>query len=137
MLIQTDALQAHDLGFCTITLLSEHLAEVIVNAGVHMTLDMVEHYHTFLLTHLRAPICLLINKVHPYSYNFEAQRTLATIPEIQAMAVVSYSRLTDVATQALVELPREVQWNLKTFSDRDAALAWLSSLQASELRQIR
>ena len=132
---QTDTPHEHDLGFCTITVLSPHIAEVVVNDGVDITLDMVECYHTCLLTHFRAPILLLINKVNAYSYTFEAQRELATIPEIQAMAVVSYKQMTDVATRSLAALPREVDWNLRLFSNKDDAVAWLISLESVELHQ--
>ena len=134
---QSDTSHEHDLGFCTITLRSQHIAEVIINNGVDMTLDMVECYHTFLLAHLRAPIFLLINKVNAYSYTFDAQRELATIPEIQAIAVVSYNDITDMATRSLAALPRKVDWNLRQFSNKDDAAAWLSSLESKERHQVR
>lgn len=91
-----------------------------------MTLSMVEQYHDFLLSHLISPFSLLINKVNTYSYNFDAQVDLATLTEINAMAVVAYTRSTKISTEYLkFTVPRKIEWNLKIFSNRDEALNWL------------
>ena len=59
-----------DLPFATIIKLREDIAEVIINEGVEMNLDMVNQYHEYLLLHFKAPFSLLINKVNSYTYNF-------------------------------------------------------------------
>jgi hypothetical protein len=94
-------MNVHELSFSKIILLSESIAEVIINEGVELDEKMVEQYHEFLLSHLIAPFSLLINKVNSYSYNFGAQINLA------------------------IAVPRSVEWNLKVFSNRDKALGWL------------
>ncbi len=119
----------YELHFARIILLREDIAEVLINEGVEMDVGMVDQYHDFLLSHLRAPFSLLINKVNPYTYDFSAQKKLATLKEINAMAVVAYNRVTEIATESLASLPRDVDWNLKIFSHRDEALAWLISKQ--------
>jgi len=119
----------HELPFAKIIILSEDIAEVIINDGVEMNTDMVDQYHDFLLSHLHAPFALLVNKVNSYSYNFEAQQNLATLKEINAMAVVSYNRSTTLATKNLAAFPRNEKWNISIFSSRDEALSWLVSEQ--------
>lgn len=117
------------MDFAEITLLREDIAEVIINEGVEMDMNMVEQYHDYLLSHLRAPFSLLVNKLNAYTYNFEAQQKLATLKEINAMAVVAYNRVTLISTEILSSYPREEKWNLKIFADRGDALAWLLSQQ--------
>jgi len=91
-----------------------------------MTLAMVEQYHEFLLSSLVSPFYLLINKVNNYTYSFDAQVNLATLSEINAMAVVAYTRSTRISTEYLKSsVPRNTDWNLKICSDRDEALNWL------------
>ena len=119
----------HELPFAKIIILRDDIAEVMINDGVRMNEDMVEQYHEFLLSHLRAPFSLLINKINSYTYDFHAQEKLATLKEINAMAVVAYNRVTKLTTETLASYPRDVKWNLKIFSNRDDALAWLLSEQ--------
>jgi hypothetical protein len=121
----------HELPFAKIIILRDDIAEVMIDDGVIMDLAMVEQYHDFLLSHLRAPFSLLVNKVNAYSYDFDAQEKLATLKEINAMAVVAYNRVTKIATENLASFPRGVKWNLRIFSDREEALAWLLSEQES------
>ena len=115
----------HELPFAKIIILREDIAEVMIDDGVRMNKEMVDQYHDFLLSHLRAPFSLLINKVNSYTYDFYAQETLATLKEINAMAVVAYNRVTRITTETLASYPRDVEWKLRIFSNRDEALAWL------------
>jgi hypothetical protein len=94
-----------------------------------MNAEMVDAYHDFLLTHLQAPFSLLINKINAYTYDFEAQERLATPAQINAMAVVTYNRISAMTTRSLAAIPRSRKWNLRIFSDRSAALEWLRSEQ--------
>lgn len=115
----------HELPFAKIIILREDIAEVMIDEGVQMNKEMVEQYHDFLLSHLRAPFSLLINKVNSYTYDFYAQEKLGTLKEINAMAVVAYNRVTRLTTETLASYPRDVEWNLRIFPNRDEALAWL------------
>ncbi len=119
----------HELPFAKIIILRDDIAEVMINDGVRMDTAMVEAYHDFLLSHLHAPFSLLINKINSYTYDFHAQEKLATLKEINAMAVVAYNRVTRITTETLASYPRDVKWNLEIFSNRDEALAWLISQQ--------
>ena len=119
----------HELPFAKIIILRDDIAEVMINDGVRMDTAMVEAYHDFLLSHLHAPFSLLINKINSYTYDFHAQEKLATLKEINAMAVVAYNRVTRITTETLASYPRDVKWNLEIFSNQDEALAWLISQQ--------
>jgi len=106
---------------------------VIINENVEMTLEMVEQYHTFLLSRLISPFSLLINKINSYTYSFDAQVNLATIEEINAMAVVAYTQVSQISTEYLkTTVPRKVSWNLKIYNNREDALNWLLLQQEKE-----
>lgn len=126
----------HVLPFAKIIILRDDIAEVMIDDGVIMDLSMVEQYHDFLLSHLRAPFSLLVNKVNAYTYDFGAQEKLATLKEIKAMAVVAYNRITKIATENLASFPRDVKWNLRIFPDREEALAWLLSEQETTRKRL-
>ncbi len=115
----------YELSYAKIIVLQDDIAEVIINDAVVMNAVMVEQYHEFLRSILTSPFSLLINKINSYTYDFDAQIELATIPEINAMAVVAYSRITELATESLASYPRSKKWNLQIFMNRDDALAWL------------
>ncbi|HEB27916.1 MAG TPA: hypothetical protein ENI05_09105 [Porticoccus sp.] len=115
----------YELPFAKIIILRKDIAEVIVNEGVEMDEGMIDQYHDFLLSHLQAPFSLLVNKVNSYTYDYPAQKNLATLKEINAMAVVTYNRMAEITTGFLAALPRDVEWNIKIFSNRDDALSWL------------
>ncbi|MFL0352195.1 hypothetical protein [Xanthomarina sp. GH4-25] len=113
------------LPYGKIFILEENIAEVIIDEGVVMDATMIDHYHEVLKSNLKAPFSLLVNKKHSYSYDFYAQKNLATIGEIVSMAVVAYNQVASMTTEILDKLPRKSAWNLKIFSDREEALKWI------------
>ena len=117
----------HELPFAKIIILREDIAEVLINEGVEMDIKAVNHFHDFLLSHMRHPFSLLINKINHYSYDFAAQSKLGALKESSAIAVVAYSRITEISTESVASFPRDVKWNMKIFSNRDEALSWLES----------
>lgn len=117
------------LPFAKITLIRDDLAEVVMNEGVEINTKMLNQYHDFLLNHLRAPFSLLINKINTYSYTFDAQAKLATLEEINAIGVVAYNRVAIMALDSLASFPREVEWNMKVFTNYDDALTWVVAEQ--------
>ena len=119
----------HELPFAKIIILHDNVAEVMIDDCVIMNEKMVDDYHDFLLSHLHSPFYLLINKINSYTYDFPSQMKIATLKEINAMAVVSYNRATTITTETLASYPRAEKWNLKVFSNRDEALVWLFSEQ--------
>jgi hypothetical protein len=122
-------MKTHKLTFGEIIVLQEDIAEVIINSGVEMDLRMVEEYHVALLSLMKEKFSLLINKLNSYSYTFEAQQHIATLPGINAMAVVSYNMPAELATKALSSIPRGISWKIKIFSEREGGLNWLREKQ--------
>ncbi|MCA9942825.1 MAG: hypothetical protein H6656_16945 [Ardenticatenaceae bacterium] len=115
----------YTLSFGQIIKLQDNLVEVIVEPEIEFNMDMVAEYHAWLLENLNAPFAILINKVNSYTYTFQAQMNIANLPEIKAMAVVSYSKASEESTSVLIEMPRKSKWNIHIFEDRDIALNWL------------
>jgi len=118
-----------DLKFGCVNILQEDIAEVVINEGVELDHQMVDVYHTFLLKHLNPPFSLLVNKHYAYSYTFDAQKKLATLPQINAIAVVVYNQKTYAATDSVIDFPREVDWKVQIFKERQTALSWLQQEQ--------
>ena len=128
-------MKTYKLSFGEITLLQEDIAEVIVNDRVEFNLEMVAEYHEFLINKMKCPFSLLINKLNSYTYTFEAQQHLATLTDINAMAVVSYSNITELTTKSLIQVPREINWKIKIFNEREVALQWLQDQQQLRLME--
>jgi hypothetical protein len=126
-------MQHHKLSFCRIILLADSIAEIIVDDSVEVNAAMVDEFHEFLLSQLRAPFSLLVNKVNRYSYDFHAQMKLASIRQIEAIAVVAYSRVSAISAESMTNVPRETPVNMKVFPDRESALHWLIELQLAHV----
>ncbi|MCA9954876.1 MAG: hypothetical protein H6657_24195 [Ardenticatenaceae bacterium] len=118
-------LESYALSFGQIIKLQDNLVEVIVDENVEFNMTMIHEYHSWLLANLKAPFAMLINKIHPYTYTFDAQISIGNLPEIKAMAVLSYSKITEESTNVLISMPRSNKWNIQVFQTRDEALDWL------------
>jgi hypothetical protein len=118
-------METHKLSFCKINKLNDSVAEVIVNEGAEVDSEMVEEYHGWLAANLKPPYGLLINRINQYSYDFEAQTKIGDLPEIKAITVVVYSKISEVATRVLMQIPRRHKWNIEMFHQRQIALEWL------------
>ena len=116
----------HQLSFATITLLSDSIAEVIVNKGVEISLEMVEEFHKFLMDNFKGDFGILVNKIHHYNYTFEAKLTIASASNIKAMAVVFYNQAGEKTINSLLEIREQDSWNLKSFSGLE--LGWQQGL---------
>ncbi|WNC72738.1 hypothetical protein RGQ13_01790 [Thalassotalea psychrophila] len=120
-----------DLSFGTIGIISENIAEVIVNEGTIMTLEMCEEYDAFLEEQFPHPFAILVNKLHNYSYTFEAKLHIASLENLRAIASVTYNEHGAQETKKLVKRRAADNWNLKEFSGlqmgRHKALEWLET----------
>lgn len=120
-------MQIFEISFAKIIKLEEDLAEVIVNEGVDFDMDMVHEYHTWIQENMKHPCYMMINRINTYAYGFEVMQTLGTIEEIKAIAMVVYTRASEVAVAALREFPKERPWHSRIFNSRDGALQWLNN----------
>ncbi|WP_019025773.1 hypothetical protein [Colwellia piezophila] len=112
----------HVLSFGYITLLSDNIAEVVVNPNIIISLEMVEEFDYCLKCHFNKNFGLLINKINKYTYTFEAQLTIASLSGIKAIAVVTYNQYCEQVTNALVNTRKIDNLNLRQFSGLELEL---------------
>ncbi|PIA79519.1 hypothetical protein BFR04_01355 [Gaetbulibacter sp. 4G1] len=118
-----------NLSFGKIVILSKNLAEVIVDDGVLIDEVKVAEYHDFLLNSLESPFSLLINKKNAYSYTFSAQKNIASLKQIKAMAVVAHTTGGVMSTETLINVNGNYKLNIRVFYKREEAVTWLGSLE--------
>ena len=119
-------MQIYNLQFATIIALQEQVVEVIIRRDIEVDLAMVETFHEFLRDHFTAPLAILVNKKYAHTYTFEAQQELANIPEISAMAILTYSSLSQEFSRAMINQPRSTPWNAQLFESKELALQWIA-----------
>lgn len=122
----------HRMSFGTVEVLEPDLAEIIIDDGVEMTLEMVNEYHQVLLSHMQAPFHMLINKKNAYTYTFEAQRVVGKLKEFGSIAVVTYSPVQRVSTDSLINVNRNQNWDIQMFEDKPSAMDWLLARRANQ-----
>ena len=114
------------LSFGVVNILSEHIAEIIINNNVVITLEMIDEYDQFLSQHFKGDFGLLINRINHYSYTFEAMLSIGSLEGLKAMAVVFYNDIGKESTTSLMKIRETDNFNLKLFSGLE--LGWQSSL---------
>ncbi|WP_179335887.1 DUF7793 family protein [Winogradskyella costae] len=120
-------MKTYKLSFGTITVIKANLAEVVIYDGIVMDMKMIDEYHRFLTEKLEAPFSLLINKKFSYTYTFDAQKSIVNIDGVKAMAVVTHAYVSKLATDILININRDNDWNIKMFNTREDALDWLEN----------
>ena len=112
----------HKLSFCTINMLGDAVAEVIVNSGLEISLEMVEELETFFTEKYSKPFGVLINKVNHYHYAFEAKLSIGSHEHLKAIAVVNYNENSKKVTDDIASVRKMDGWNLQSFSGLE--LGW-------------
>ena len=122
-------MNTHTFQFGKVIILHDSIVELIINEGIELTVEMLNEYHDFLIKNLHAPFSVLINKIHSYTYSFEAQMNFLNLEQLKALGVVCYTRVSEMSTRLLHSMPRTFEWNLKIFNDRTKAYDWLCQQQ--------
>lgn len=112
----------HKLSFCTINMLGDAVAEVIVNSGLEISLEMVEELEAFFTEKYSKPFGVLINKVNHYHYAFEAKLSIGSHEHLKAIAVVNYNEKSKKVTDDIASVRKMDGWNLQSFSGLE--LGW-------------
>ncbi|KGK01098.1 hypothetical protein [Thalassotalea sp. ND16A] len=119
------------LSFGGINIIGDTIAEVIIEEGVVMTLEMCEEYDAFLLDHFPQPFGILSNRLHNYSYTYEAKLHTASLENLKAIAVITYNQEAKKETENLVKHRLQDNLNYKEFSGlqlgRDNGIKWLEN----------
>lgn len=121
-----DVIKKHKLSFGYITLLSNNIAEVIVNHNTKMTIEMIEEYDEFLANYFHDDFGVLINRINDYSYTYEASLSIASLANLKAIAVVSYSSKSREESLEILAKRKRDGWNMKVFSGLE--LGWQQGL---------
>jgi len=114
------------LSFCSINILCDGIAEVVVNKDVEISMEMVEEFDAFLTETFTEDFGLLINKVHHYSFAYEAKLSIGSHANLKAIAVIDYTEKSKLITEDIAKTRKIDGWNLRTFSGLD--LGWEQGL---------
>ncbi|WDE04527.1 hypothetical protein SG34_024860 [Thalassomonas viridans] len=112
----------HKLSFGYVNILSENMAEIIVDEGVQVSLEMTEECDDFLAREFAGELGILVHRINNYSFTYEAQLNVASYEKIKAMAVVTYNQQGEQVIRELLEKRAMDGWNLKIFSGLE--LGW-------------
>jgi len=99
-----------------VSFLSSDIAEVIVDNNVEVSIEMIEELDDFLSAYEHPHLGILINRIHSYSYTFEAQFCLYSHHKMKAIASVYYSPQCRQSTLDILDLRFMDKLNLKIFS---------------------
>ncbi len=116
----------HQLSFASITIISDNIAEVIVDPDVEISIEMVEECYNFLNQKFPHHFALLVNKINTYNYSFEAKLSLTCHENLKAIALVCYSEQCEQSSQQILSMHTIDKWNVKVFSGYD--LGWQKGL---------
>ncbi|GAA3610144.1 hypothetical protein Q4Q39_16715 [Flavivirga amylovorans] len=120
-------MKSYELSFGTIFIIRNNLAEVIAKEAILMDEIKVVELHDFLLDNLEPPFSLLVNKKHSYSYTFQAQRKIAHLKGLHALAIVIGTSGALMSTETLLNVNGNIYKNIQVFQDREKALVWLNN----------
>jgi len=103
------------LSFCTINILADNIAEVLIDDNIEVSIEMVEESDEFLCSIFKDNFGVLVNKINTYYYTFEAQLTMGSIDPMAAIASVNYHPHGTQSTQDFLNKRTIDRLNLKTF----------------------
>jgi len=112
----------HRLSFATVNILSDNIAELIVDNDVEVSLEMVEEHDQLLTSIFTKRFGVLVNKINNYSYAYEATLSMGSIAQIKAIATVNYSPQGEKSTQEIIKTRITDNLNLNNFSGLE--LGW-------------
>jgi len=115
-------MRKHRISFADINIISDCIAEIIIDEEVEVSLEMVEEHDNFLACIFKGKYGVLVNKINNYTYSPEAQFIMGSIENIVAIAVVNYNEQGKQTSKALADKRMIDQLNVRTFSGLD--LGW-------------
>ncbi|NQY64595.1 MAG: hypothetical protein HRT38_12835 [Alteromonadaceae bacterium] len=122
-------MQKYRLSFAHINIINNQIAEIIVDDGVVVSLEMVEEHDDFLTSIFDGEFGILVNKINNYHYSPEAQLIMGSIENIVAVAVVNYTTQDKQSSKEIIDKRFMDQLNIKIFSGlelgRQQAITWL------------
>ncbi|WP_019026178.1 hypothetical protein [Colwellia piezophila] len=122
-------MRKHRISFADINIISDSIAEIIIDEGVEISIEMVEEYDNFLACIFNGNYGVLINKINHYSYSLGAQFIMGSSENIVAIAAVNYTEQGKKSSKDIASRRTIDQLNLRTFSGLNLgwqdAITWL------------
>ena len=115
-------MKKYRLSFCTVNILADNIAEVIIDNDIEVTIEMVEEHDEFLSVFFKENFAVLVNKINSYCYTLEAKLIVGSVESMIAIASVHYSAQAAESTQDIMDKRSKDCLNLKTFSGYE--LGW-------------
>ena len=121
----------HEFSFGKINILSDNIAEIIINQDVELSIEMVEEFEHFFTEQFLGGFGLLVNKINRYQYTYEAMLTIGSHENLNAIAVVNYHPKDVIKSEQIAKLRESDNLNLKSFSGLEMGcqdgLDWLNA----------
>jgi hypothetical protein len=118
-------MEVHQTSFAKICVLRNNLAEITVDSGADITLEMVSEIHQYLLSLFSHSFSLLINKTNAYSTQLDALIQFGTLAEIDKIAIFAPNKLAKMSADFSATIPTSTVLNIEVFTEREDALDWL------------
>jgi len=115
-------MEKYRLSFCTVNILTDNIAEVIIDDNIEVSMEMVEEHDKFLCSMFKGNFGVLVNKINTYSYSLEAKLLMGSVVNMKAIASVFYSSQGMQSTQNIMKKRSMDSLNLKLFSGYE--LGW-------------
>jgi len=119
----------HRLSFADVNIISDSIAEVIIDEGIEVSIEMVEEYDNYLACIFNSNYAILMNKINNYSYSPEAQFIMGSTKSIIAIAAVNYNEQGRKSSKAITQKRIVDRLNFRTFSGLELgwqdAITWL------------
>ena len=115
-------MEKYRLSFCTVNIMTDNIAEVIIDDNIEVSIEMVEEHEKFLCSVFKGDFGVLDNKINTYSYSLEAKLIMGSVVRMKAIDSDFYSSQGMQSTQDIMERRSMDSLNLKLFSGYE--LGW-------------
>lgn len=119
-------MEIYRISFAKICILHSTLAEITVDNGVDINLQMVDEIHDSLLSLFKESFSLLINKSNSYSSQLDALIHFGTLDTLNKIAVFAPNKLALMSAEFSATIPSSAALNIEVFTEREDALVWLA-----------
>lgn len=118
-------------SFGRVKIISNNIAEIVINHGVEITLDTVQEYETLMNEHFNEHYATIVNRINNYCYAYEAILCVGSAKNLKAVAVINYGVECEQQSKNIKTVRDIDKLNIKVFSGlklgRDSAIEWLNS----------
>ena len=117
--------------FGHIKIITPNIAEIVINHGIEVSLEIVEEYEALMSEHFSDNYATLINRINNYSYAYEALLCVGSAKNLKAVAVINYGLDNEKQSKNVNIVQHIDKLNIKLFSGlelgRAHAIDWLNA----------